>query len=248
VLAVPAPFTYNSMSVVITADKQSNLYVSDRGNLGKFSPGPSPACPSTPNNIQCLLSPHNAQNQKLAPTQGYWGSPAFWHYNDGTDRYMLYYSPTVETAKPNDDSDKAPYPLYGFQLNTSSTSGPPIPDPATTSTLNVKFCPRSPTPTVSSNGSLDPASGIVWAIEHQNRANANNQCNLAEYPGAALHAFKATDLTAPELYSSRHNNPQGAIGGEFTKFSTPTVFNGQVYVGTQGEVDVYGLCPQGGCH
>jgi hypothetical protein len=64
--------------------------------------------------------------------------------------------------------------------------------------------------------------------------------------GAALHAFKATDLTSAELYNSRKVNLQTSIGN-FTNFSTPTVFKGQVYVGTQGEVDVYGLCPQGGC-
>jgi hypothetical protein len=29
--------------------------------------------------------------------------------------------------------------------------------------------------------------------------------------------------------------------------TTPTVFNGQVYVGTNGEIEVFGICPQSGC-
>src|SRR5690349_23869051 len=119
---------------------------------------------------------------------------------------------------------------------TSGTSGP-IPDPPTASTT-VLFCKRSPTPSGSWNGT-DPTTGIVWAIEHQNANNpTNNNCNGGDVSGAALHAFKATDLAAPELYTSRQGHIDTSIGA-YTNFSTPTVFKGQVYVGRQGEVDVY---------
>jgi hypothetical protein len=74
-------------------------------------------------------------------------------------------------------------------------------------------------------------------------------------PPAALHAFCATagDPNGPcpsllyELYSSRTVQTQiGRIHG----FPTPTVFNGQVYMGTDSEVDVFGVCstaPSGFC-
>lgn len=238
VLVVPAPFTYNNQSVLINADKQSNVYVTNRAALGGYVAGSS--CAGSTNIIQCITTPNDGHGNKQDPDQGYWASPAYWHYNDGQDHYLLYYSPTTEKKA---DNALAPYPMYAFSL-TNAPSGP-IPDPPTASTL-ISFCKRSPTPSGSWNGS-DPTTGIVWAIEHQNQDNPiPNDCNGSEWPGAALHAFKATDLTQ-DLYNSRHNNPQGSVGGEITSFSTPTVFKGQVYVGTQTEVDVYGLCPQNGC-
>ena len=226
VLVVPSPFTYGSQSILITADKQSNVYVSNQSSLGGFNSNGG-------NNVQTLLTPNDGHGNKLAPSQGYWASPAYWHYNDGQDHYMLYYSATTETDQ---DKARAPYPINGYQLVTSGPSGP-VPDPPTAST-GTKFCPRSPTPTVSSNGT-SAASGIVWAIEHQNQNNPAN-CNGAEVSGAALHAFKATDPTK-ELYNGRHGVFQTPIG-EPTKFSTPAVFKGRVYVGTNTDVDVYGLC------
>lgn len=232
VLAVPTPFFYNGQSVVITADKQSRLYVSNQSGLGGFNPNGG-------NNVQNLVTPHDINGNKLALSQGYWASPAYWHYKDSQnhDQYMLYYSATTETKE---DKAKPPYPINGYQLTTSPPG--PIPDPPTASTT-ILFCKRSPTPSGSSHGT-DPTTGIVWAIEHQNGANAT-ACNGSDVSGAALHAFQATDLTQ-ELYSSRKGKIDTSIGA-YTNFSTPTVFYGQVYVGTQGEVDVYGLCPPGGC-
>jgi hypothetical protein len=63
---------------------------------------------------------------------------------------------------------------------------------------------------------------------------------------AALHAFNAA--TMAEIYSSRTlsfaNQP-----GPVSAFPTPTIFNSQVYVGKNTEVDVFGLCSSqsGGC-
>jgi hypothetical protein len=50
----------------------------------------------------------------------------------------------------------------------------------------------------------------------------------------------ATNLAGPELYSSG-DLPPGTTGSD-TDFSTPTVFQGRVYVGTTTEVNVFGLC------
>lgn len=85
------------------------------------------------------------------------------------------------------------------------------------------------TPSISANGS---ANGIVWAIENGGGSNF-------------LHGYDATDLST-ELF-------KGAFSGSSTtKFVTPLVANGKVYVGTgspngsiAGSVVVFGLTSQG---
>jgi hypothetical protein len=75
---------------------------------------------------------------------------------------------------------------------------------------------------VSSNGS---AAGIVWVLEGN---------------GGVLYAFDATNL-ATELYDSTQASGGRDQGGAPVKFAVPTIANGHVYVGTQTELDVYGL-------
>jgi hypothetical protein len=79
------------------------------------------------------------------------------------------------------------------------------------------------TPGISASGN---ANGIVWAVENSNPA--------------VLHAYDARDLTR-ELYNSN----QAAAGrdqfGPGNKFITPTIVNGQVFVGTASGVAVFGL-------
>jgi hypothetical protein len=81
------------------------------------------------------------------------------------------------------------------------------------------------TPGISAAGT---ANGIVWAVENSNPA--------------VLHAYDARDLTR-ELY----NSSQAANGrdqfGPGNKFITPTIINGQVFVGTPSGVAVFGLLP-----
>jgi hypothetical protein len=173
--------------------------------------------------------------------QGYWGSPAYLKYTTGgTTNYMLYYSATDQTASV------APLPINGYQLATKGSAGP---IPFTYLSTRTLFCDKTPTPSVSSNGTT-AGTGIVWAIENQTpRDDTNNNCDKMPPPylPAALHAFDATNLSAPELYSSRGLT---TTIGTPTTFSTPTIFRGQVYVGTTKEVAVFGLCNtngQSGC-
>jgi hypothetical protein len=83
------------------------------------------------------------------------------------------------------------------------------------------------TPSVSANGTKN---GIVWTID----------------PGkppfkepAVLHAYNALNL-AQELYNSSQAGTRDTEGNG-VKFTTPTIVNGKVYIGTANQLDVYGL-------
>ncbi len=109
-------------------------------------------------------------------------------------------------------------PLLAFSLVNGRIS---TASPAQTSVI---FTFHGSTPVISSNGSTN---GIAWILLTDNGAGAP----------AVLYAFRATDLK--ELYDSAQ--VPGDAAGSAVKFSVPTVANGHVYVGTQTELDVYGL-------
>jgi hypothetical protein len=77
------------------------------------------------------------------------------------------------------------------------------------------------TPSVSANGSN---AGIVWVLDRGS---------------AELRAYDATDLSN-ELYNSDQAGTQDQLG-VVVRFTGPTVADGQVFVGTEGELVVYGL-------
>ena len=81
---------------------------------------------------------------------------------------------------------------------------------------------------VSANGNTN---GIVWSAQVDN------------FNGPAiLRAYDANNLSTP-LYASNQAGPRDTAGNGL-HFTTPTIANGLVYLGTQFEVDVYGLLPQ----
>ena len=96
-----------------------------------------------------------------------------------------------------------------------------------TSQTAANFMNTGAVPSVSANGK---SNGIVWAIQGTGP--------VGSIPGA-LHAFDATNLGV-ELYNSAATRGRDTVKSA-TKFSTPTVVNGKVYVGVAGEVGVYGL-------
>jgi hypothetical protein len=87
-------------------------------------------------------------------------------------------------------------------------------------------------PSVSANGFSD---GVVWSVDSHLRGERS------DLGPAALYAFKATDLSQV-LYNSNATGDRDRAGNA-VKFVVPTISNGHVYVGTQYQLDVFGLFP-----
>ncbi len=83
------------------------------------------------------------------------------------------------------------------------------------------------TPSVSANGTTN---GLVWAVQ----TDGYNTPSVA-----ILRAYAASNVST-ELYDSTQNASRDTLGMA-NKFVVPTIANGKVYVGTAGELDVFGL-------
>jgi chitodextrinase len=122
--------------------------------------------------------------------------------------------------------------LKAFALNTSTSQFNTV---ATSQSSHSYGFPGT-TPVVSSAGIIS-GTGIVWALD----TNSTTAANASGTDGpAVLNAYDALNL-GTALWDSTQGS--GNAAGNAVKFSVPTVANGKVYVGTQTEVDVYGLLP-----
>jgi len=109
--------------------------------------------------------------------------------------------------------------LQSFLLKTGGILSPAPSGSQSAETLG----PQGATPAISWNGT---SNAILWLID---TSGAN----------AVLRAFDPTNLST-DIYNSGMVASRD-IAGPAVKFSVPTVANGKVYVGTQTELDVYGL-------
>jgi len=101
-------------------------------------------------------------------------------------------------------------------------------DPNVQAFLNYPVDSRGPTPSLSANRN---SNAILWAIT-----------DYAGGKNAVLHALDALDISK-ELYNS-NMVPARDQAGPGVKFVVPTIADGLVFVGTQNEVDMYGLLNQ----
>jgi len=118
--------------------------------------------------------------------------------------------------------------LQAFTVSSSGVSKSPV-------MASSFFFDNGTTPAVSANGTTN---GIVWALER-----IDDPDHLPGFLPTVLHAFNATNLT--ELYNSSQAAGGRDTAGPSVKFQLPMIANGKVYVATQTELDVYGLCPCG---
>lgn len=76
----------------------------------------------------------------------------------------------------------------------------------------------------------DKTNAIVWGLAPQSGIVTTS----------VLHAYLATTLAS--VYNSNQAGTRD-VPGNYTKYSIPTVANGQVFVGTQNSLAIYGLLP-----
>jgi Big-like domain-containing protein len=150
-------------------------------------------------------------------SHGYLSNPAYWQGPSGS--YIYYSGWTFNPAT-------TAVPLGDYLKMYDLSAGALISTPAAQS-QNLFL--MGSTPSVSANGSTD---GVLWAIERQDKP--------AVQPGsqpAILYAYDASNVSRT-LYCSALPRDQA---GPANKFQVPTIANGKVYIGTQTELDVYGL-------
>ena len=122
-----------------------------------------------------------------------------------------------------------PLELFTFSSGLLSTA-------PTAATANVFAYPGT-SPMISNNGS---ANAIVWALDLSHYAGGTPDGGINTAGPAVLHAYNATNLQ--EIYNSSQAGTRDQAGNAL-KFTSPTVANGRVYVGTSKELDVYGFLP-----
>jgi len=109
-------------------------------------------------------------------------------------------------------------------------SGGLIQTPPASTAINVTLGFPGASPVISANGTT---GGILWVIDSTSWSIAGP---------AILFAFDATNLST-ELYNSTQFSSDDP--GPAVKFTVPTVANGSVYIGTQTQLAVFGLFPNG---
>jgi len=144
---------------------------------------------------------------------GYWSSPAYW---GGPEASYVYLAGT--SGEQTGDYLKQ-YTLSGGLLSTAPTA----------QSENIYVI--GATPSVSSNGTTN---GILWAQSRQQPLSSYTNIHPS-----ILYAYDATNVGTTFYSSNQAGNRDQA--GPATKFETPTIANGKVYLATLTELDVYGI-------
>jgi hypothetical protein len=176
--------------ISVSAGKDGNIYVIDRGAPGGY------------NGIM------NTNLETVPGKFAYFGTPAYWNGR--------LYNAILGGA------------LKSWPMSDLCSPGPVCVTGIRSSKIALPF---GTTPAVSSNGTVS-GTGIAWELAPADQVNGGVP--------VILYAFDAIKLT--ELYDTKQCGSQDTPGLG-VKFSVPTIANAKVYVGTQGELDVYGELP-----
>ena len=124
-------------------------------------------------------------------------------------------------------------PGNGNVMSFPMSGGILAPSPAASQSPEA-LGPQGATPAISSNGTNSATnSAILWLIDSSGALATPNT-------PAILRAYDPNNLSS-EIYNSAMAAASRDQAGLAVKFTVPTVANGKVYVGTQTELDVYGL-------
>ena len=117
--------------------------------------------------------------------------------------------------------------LKVFRLGNGRLSAEPV----ALSTTTFGF--PGATPSISANQS---SGSIVWTLEAVTHVSGGDYQSAGP---AVLHAYDASNVSR-ELYNSTQAGSRDVLGLS-VKFAVPTIANGRVYIGTVGELDVFGF-------
>jgi hypothetical protein len=123
-------------------------------------------------------------------------------------------------------------PLQAWSFNPSTGLFNTTPQSKSPNTYGCNCNGAGSTPSVSASGSTN---GIVWTLDNSG----------FYHTPAILYAYDASNL-GTQLYNSTQAANSRDAAAVAVKFTTPTVANGQVYVGGRNAVTVYGLLSTGG--
>jgi hypothetical protein len=121
-------------------------------------------------------------------------------------------------------------PLGRFVFSNGLLSSAPAAQTSTT------FLYPGTSPMISTNGS----SSIVWTLDLHAYVGGTPDGGVNTPGPAVLHAYDGATLH--ELYNSTQAGTRDQAGSAL-KFTSPTIANGHVYVGTSKQLNVYGLLP-----
>lgn len=220
-LAIPEGSFSPPQYFAVKPDKENYLWVMDRTFPGGYNGGGNNQnCGSSQNcNTPCANANNNVENFQFSTSSQDRSTPAFWSgMVSSSDQGELYLAGTFDQLKRYPVSTSCnPAPICTAAAGTSV-------DPTGTA---IGY---SATPSVSSNGTT-LNTGVVWAVKGKSTVTTP----------AVLYAFKADTLA--ELYDTNQcfiNHVQLDRPGLPTTFAVPTIANGQVYIGTQTDLDIYG--------
>jgi hypothetical protein len=134
-----------------------------------------------------------------------------------------YWNGSVYWGGGNDGGSSDHVKAFSFNANGSG-----LLSTSPTSQSSKSFSFSTAAPVISANANTN---GILWILD--NSTFLTTCCQV-------LYAYDATNLGTMLYNSTQAANNRDALGGS-VKFTAPLVVNGKVYVGSQGQVSVFGL-------